>query len=512
MRSIAERLSLRDLSLRYKIPARATALMLITAVAVTSAILTRVYDELREDLFSNAETLGGVLGETLVEPMRNDDVWRAYEIIQAPLASGGDGADMLFLVDHEMQVFVSSKPDKARMLTALHSDNGAFPQVAEAIQGMFASNTDGLPGEIPNARRLVEDDHYFVLQPVVSDGVVLGTLVLRYPRDIHWPRFVGMLERAATVTLLVLLLLIPVSWWWGRRMAKPLMTLSDCMSKVGERIPDEPECRLQESRDEVGQLSQRLRKMLAELREKQMLEHQMMASERLAAVGRLTAGIAHEINNPLGGMLNAISTHKRHGSPDPRTERTLALLERGLLQIRDTVSALLVEARPERQSLSPSDLEDVRTLVLPNVQRKSAHLVWEARLEHDAPLPATLVRQTLINLLLNAAQAVEKDGQVECLVRAETGGLHLRVGNTGDHIPPERLDHLFEPYADAGGDHSGPRRHGMGLWMTYQIVTQLKGSIEVDSRPGWTVFEVRLPWIDTPAEHAASAASEARSQ
>lgn len=485
-----------NLSLRYKIPARATALMLVTAIALTSAIVTRVYDELREDLFVNAEILGGVLSETLVEPVRNDDVWRAYEIIRAPLAAGDNGADKLLLVDERQRVFVSSQPGETRMLTDLEGDAVSPSAVASAIRDMTESAED-VTASPPPPRRLVEDEHYYMLQPVIADGAVLGTLVLRYPRDIHWPRFVGMVERAATVTLLVLLALLPLSWWWGRRMARPLTTLADCMRRVGDRIPEEPECKLQESSDEVGQLSRRLREMLAELREKELLEQQVMASERLAAVGRLTGGIAHEINNPLGGMLNAISTQKRHGATDERTARTLDLLERGLLQIRDTVSALLVEARPERQPLAPSDLDDVRTLILPNLQRRDARLKWNVELARPVPLPAALVRQTLINLLLNAAQAVENGGYVICSIRTDEDGLDLHVGNTGRHIPRARLAHLFEPDAPPGSEaREDTARRGIGLWMTYQIVTQLKGSIAADSRPGWTEFHVRLPWSE----------------
>ncbi|WP_018946179.1 HAMP domain-containing sensor histidine kinase [Thioalkalivibrio sp. AKL17] len=493
MKWLSEWPSPANLSLRYKIPARATALMLVTAIALTSAIVTRVYDELRQDLFNNAEILGGVLSETLVEPMRNDDVWRAYEIIRAPLVAGDNGADKLLLVDDRQRIFVSSQPGETRMLASLEEAGASPTPVAQAIEDMFSrpQTSDATP---PAPRRLVGEEHYFMLQPVMADGVMMGTLILRYPRDIHWPRFVGMVERAATVTLLVLLALLPLSWWWGRRMARPLTTLADCMKRVGDRIPEEPECRLQESNDEIGQLSRRLREMLAELRQKELLEQQVMASERLAAVGRLTGGIAHEINNPLGGMLNAISTQKRHGDTDARTARTLDLLERGLLQIRDTVSALLVEARPERQPLAPTDLQDVRTLIQPNIQRRKARLDWHDGLRETIPLPAALVRQILINLLLNATQAVENGGRVECRIRYDGDVLNLQVGNTGQHIPEDRLARLFEPDAPPGAEpREAAAGRGIGLWMTWQITTQLKGTIDVDSRPGWTEFRVRLP-------------------
>src|SRR5208337_2118841 len=100
-------------------------------------------------------------------------------------------------------------------------------------------------------------------------------------------------------------------------------------------------------------------RMLDELKSKQALEIKMVHSERLAALGQVTAGIAHEINNPLSGMLTAIDTLKFHSVPDKRVNKTIDLIERGLLQIKETVSALLVEAKIKGRDLAPQDIQDV---------------------------------------------------------------------------------------------------------------------------------------------------------
>ena len=174
--------------------------------------------------------------------------------------------------------------------------------------------------------------------------------------------------------------------------------------------------------DEIGQLGRQFEVMLRELEHKQALEKQMIMADRLASMGRLTAGIAHEINNPLGGMLNAVNTCKRHGNADPITARTISLLERGLLQIKETLGALLVEARIESHALTRDDVEDVRTLVAPEVDRKALALRWDNRVASAVPLPSTQVRQVLINLLLNAVQAASADGDVACSVRRSPRG------------------------------------------------------------------------------------------
>jgi len=238
--------------------------------------------------------------------------------------------------------------------------------------------------------------------------------------------------------------------------------------------------------DEIGQLGRQFQAMLRELEDKQALEREMIMSDRLASIGRLTEGIAHEINNPLGGMLNAINTCRRHGSADPVTARTIALLERGLLQIKETVAALLVEARVESHALAHEDLEDVHTLVAHAAAKKQLAVRWYNWVEGAVALPSTLVRQVLINLLLNAIQAAPSRGLVTCDVRVADAALRLQVSNEGRHLGSEQLERLFEPFASDTGT-------GLGLWVVYQIVQQLHGEIRVSNGPPVTRFELSFP-------------------
>jgi hypothetical protein len=111
-------------------------------------------------------------------------------------------------------------------------------------------------------------------------------------------------------------------------------------------------------------------------------------------------------------MLNAISTFKKHGGNDPQSVKTVSLLERGLLQIKNTIAALLVEAKIENHPLTVQDIEDTRTLVLSGAHSKRAELRWENDVIETLPLPSTLVRQILINLC--PIQAAEHRGRVRC--------------------------------------------------------------------------------------------------
>jgi signal transduction histidine kinase len=286
--------------------------------------------------------------------------------------------------------------------------------------------------------------------------------------------------------LVVLAVLIPLGWYAGNRMVIPLVSLTRAMRRVGSEPPSRVGADLYLGGDEIGQLGRQFQAMLHELENKQALERQMIMSDRLASIGRLTAGIAHEINNPLGGMLNAINTCRRHGNPDPVAERTISLLERGLLQIKETVSTLLVEARVESHALTREDLEDVHTLVAHEAAKKQLAVRWYNWLEQTVALPSTLVRQVLINLLLNAINAAPAGGLVICDVRVADKALRLQVSNDGHHFAPEQLDRLFEPFASESGT-------GLGLWVVYQIVQQLHGEIRVSNGPPVTRFDLSFP-------------------
>lgn len=479
----------RNLSLRWKIPLRVMAAVLGTAITVTAALVVWEYDEMRQNLEGHAKSLGRVLANTLIAPVLHDDIWRAYEILQSARetypAAPELQAEVVLITDAEYKVFVSTKPRDFPIGISPATRGGAYAQLRA---GMAA-------GDLITQRVVEPADSpfYFVMSPLVADGVALGHVILGYSKVSFLPRFVGLVQRAALVTVLVLLVIAPISWVWAGRTGEPLLRLADAMRRVPGDLEDSRLTDLPKSGDEIGQLAEAFQRMVGELKNKQELERQMVVSERLAAVGRLTAGIAHEINNPLGGMLTAINTYKRHGSSsDPLALSTLSLLERGLTQIRQTVGALLVESKAKDRPFASEDVDDLLILAEAEAHGRGIGVVVESNLDGALALPATLMRQILLNLLLNAVSAAEEDGGVRLVVDLGEKQLHLAVTNDGDYIPQERMDTLFEPFAS-----TSERGHGLGLWIVYQIVQQLGGGIEVESLPGYTTFKVDIPYGNT---------------
>jgi len=479
-----------NLSFRYKIPIWGSLLIVMSVLAVSAALMFKAHEDLKEDVRIGAEGLGGILGKTLFAPLLHDDVWRAFELINAVFEGGRAHnpvrPEVIFVVGPEGQVVVSTAPEKLPMLATLDTLGPDYAELARVLGTTAPTQATSLDSSA--ARRL------FFVFPIREESAQVGTLVLAYPKDGYLLRFRGLALNGILVGALVLAVLLPLNWYWGQRMALPLVDLA---VRTGRALHGERDDTPREGypyRDELGQLIDAYHTMLGEIREKAQLEKEVLQTERLTAIGRLAAGIAHEVNNPLGGMLLALDTLKERGELPDHAIRTMDMLERGLRQIQETVGALLVEARDSGRLLSSKDLEDVHTLIHPQALKKSLGLDWDVALSTEVGLPASACRQILINLLLNAVQATPEGGHLGLTVRPSAGGLWLVVVNDAGDTPPGRLEHLFEPFVSLreGG-------HGLGLWVTYQIVQQLDGVIAAECRDGKVRFEVWLPVEGTSA-------------
>lgn len=491
---------LRDLSWRLKVPLAITMVILVTEVIVTALLVTRALSDSRRDLEASAESLTTVLASSLRDPVLRDDVWQAFEIIGTPLAArrSDNPLKAVVVLDTSNLVFVSSEPRRIPVLTP----GSALPeplanlatQVVEfrTFQFLLGRGTTG--PELAASRPILAED-----------GILLGTVLLEFDGEIYAARVRSAVLEVALISVPGLLLLIPLGWYAGKRLAEPLAQIAQVLARVSHEPPEQVLKLLPpEGGDEVGRLSSQARLMLNGLARKAALEHEVMASDRLAAVGRVSAAIAHEINNPLGGMLNAIDTAIRYGQPDSISRKTFGLLERGLQQIRATVEALLVEARLNSPRLTAQDWEDLLLLIQPNAAARSLQLLWqvEPTLPAEIALPGHEIRQLALNLLLNAIAAAQRtdasEAAIELTVAHSPGLLALVVGNTGAAVPPERIAQMFEPFV-APDSGKSQHRYGLGLWVCWQIVQRLKGNIDVSSDGQWTRVSVTLPVHDSNA-------------
>lgn len=475
-----------DLSFRRKIPLWGSFLIVVTALAVSVSVIITSYDELKQDLFYDSESMGDSIKSNLFTAMLNDDIWHAYEIISAPVnrkyqdSSTQFRAGTILVVDNQLRVFVSTIPKVAPMFMEMRNLDPEYARLADRIVQLNGNKSQAF--ELPDAK------HYYYVSPISKDNEHIGTLIIVHSKDVFLPHLIQVVWHGLMGGSLILAILLPINWYWGQRMALPLVQLAARMGEIGKEWPAALDAGLYVHRDELGLLFDTYNRMLDVLKSKQVLEIKMVHSERLAALGQLTAGIAHEINNPLSGMLTAIDTLKCLNVSDPRVNKTIDLIERGLFQIKDTVSALLVEAKIKGRDLAPQDIEDMLTLVTPLASKKALHIGWHSSLIEEVPLPSTQVRQIMINLLLNAVKAAAHQGNVSFEIGVENGQLQFSVSNDGNILSPDQIDHLFEPFTP-----SSEGGHGLGLWVTYQIVNQLGGQVTAERESNLTRFSVSIP-------------------
>lgn len=471
-----------NLSYRYKTPLWGSFLIIVAALAVSASFMLNAYRQLENELAIESEKMGHALQPHLFTALLQDDVWRAFELITEAshrASSNRVRVEQILVVDLYGRVVVSTQPKMTPMLSKLSELDPELAEIADIIDHLDGAQTLSLP----------HSAHYYALTPISRDHANLGTLVIVHAKDVFMPLFADSAWDGLSVGALILAILLPFNWYWGQRMALPLVQLADRMTQLGKTEPEKLDPELFEYRDEMGRLYDAYNQLLIDLKDKEMLEMRMVQSERLAAIGQLAAGIAHEINNPLSGMLTAIDTLKCHTDTSPMTQKTVALIERGLTQIKDTVAALLVEARMKSRDLTPQDIEDVLTLISPMGSQKTLHIAWHNGLLHEVALPATFIRQILINLLLNAIKAAAQRGEVSCDIGMDDEQLRICVRNDGKMLNQEQISHLFEPFCSfrEGG-------HGLGLWVTYQIVNQLAGQITVTRESSEHMnFTVTLP-------------------
>jgi signal transduction histidine kinase len=203
--------------------------------------------------------------------------------------------------------------------------------------------------------------------------------------------------------------------------------------------------------------------------------------------------MAHEVNNPLGGMLNLVDTLRKHGQDAQVRQRALDLLERGLTGIRNVVRATLTSYKQESPSarLARGDLDDLQFLIQHEIARRQAVLRWTNALPDEIPIDGAAARQIALNLLLNACTASPPGGTVEMEARADERGVTLIVRDQGAGLPENVRDFYRRP-ALAG---LPPRDNiGLGVWTVCQLASRLGGRIEAKNNdPAGTEILVTLP-------------------
>jgi signal transduction histidine kinase len=230
----------------------------------------------------------------------------------------------------------------------------------------------------------------------------------------------------------------------------------------------------------------------------QKIEDEIELSRRLAAIGRLTSGVAHEVKNPI----NAIVLHlevlrEKLPNLEPDSKRHMDIIGNEIRRLDRVVQTLVDFSRPVELRLTETDLrrtlEDVALLAIPQANQQGITLLRDIA---DEPLAvridSDLIKQAVLNVVLNGIQAMGvTGGSLTLSAYREDGVVKIDIKDQGPGIPPEVRDKIFNLYftTKKGGS-------GIGLAMTYRVMQLHNGSVDFESRDsGGTTFHLRLPAI-----------------
>jgi len=387
-----------------------------------------------------------------------------------------------FLLDSSGTLMAHSDPAKvAKHLTPLW--RARLKKIHSA--GMTLEYVDGEKGMVGG------------FAPVRGGGL---TAVVQIPKTAAYLTSRQLLGDLLSLSLVLLAAAALLTMLWSRRVTRPIEELSEATRVVAQ---GNFEIQLvNQSGDEIGALASSFNTMAAELmsREKSLKElyGQLIQSEKMAAFGALGAGIAHEVKNPLAGILGSTQLSLRGVDEAHPLKKNLLIIEKETKRCKTIIENLLRFARQEQVEFSDVDLGQVvgDAVAIVDHQMGINNVRVEKELEDGLPHcrgNSNQLQQVLMNLMINAQQAMEgAAGTVRvCARRNEDGQVELRVIDDGPGIPDEVKARVFEPFFTTKPAGKGT---GLGLSVSYGIVKDHGGEIRIETgAEGGTTFIITLP-------------------
>ncbi|MGA8213486.1 MAG: ATP-binding protein [Candidatus Sulfotelmatobacter sp.] len=280
---------------------------------------------------------------------------------------------------------------------------------------------------------------------------------------------------------------------------RPMVELQEKMEKVSEGNLDVA-VSFSQRNDEIGDLGRNFNHMMQQLREsreeiERLHRTQMSRAEHLATLGELATGLAHEIRNPLAGIAGVIEIVGRDLPPTSPARAVVKDVRLEITRISRTLTDLLETARPRRPEVRSSDLNTTveHAVMLARQQVLSRPIKIELQKASDLPEvehDSDQIHQVILNLLLNAVQAIDREGKVCVEIEGRDGYAMVVVSDTGRGISPQNLPNIFRPFYTTKGNGTG-----LGLSLAHRIVEDHHGRIEVSSTVGnGSRFTVLLPF------------------
>jgi len=363
-------------------------------------------------------------------------------------------------------------------------------------------------GERWTDRAFVVSDWYITAYEPIED--IFGERVGMLYVGVLEATYVDMRRKALTILVLITLAGMALAIGLGYVLAHKIMSPVHRLIKASQQVSEgnlSPEIGPQ-SKDEIGVLQNTFKDMLVSLEERDRhrgaeAENRLLQSEKQASIGRLAAGVAHEINNPLTGVLTFTRILLRSKDIGDKNLSHLQKIAESTVRVKNIVKGLLDFSRQTELDREPTEINRLIRAVISAMENQALIKGVSIQFNPGEDLPmATLDRNqlqsVLVNLIINALDAMEHGGNIMIstgisLSASDTGtkGVEIAVTDTGCGISPEDLDKLFEPFFTTKEVGKGT---GLGLAVSYGIVQRHGGTVRVQSEVGrGSTFTIWLP-------------------
>lgn len=441
---------------------------LVLALAVTLAVLlvsvVAAQISARNARFQIVDTVQRVVNLLVAQGkplLAQDDTWRAYTLLRNTatlLPQTAKGQSRAALLDAQGRFLAGSDPRRlptGDQALGVLINGRLLPTVSDATRPRVLSTSDG---------------GMTLIEPIRSDDdQVIGFVFAEVDAAAFEPDWAALSTPAVIGAALAILVLVPLGWLLGRRMASPIAQTANCIAQIGHTDATQLQWMLPNVKDpELERIAGAVRQLLIETSARQANAKRALSAERLAAVGRITAAVAHEINNPLAGLITATRTLRLHGDLPEARNRSLDLIERGLQQVRTITLALLPQAKVEDRCMTLGDMDDMLTLARATAAQQLVCITSEIDQQAELCVPSTVFRQVMLNLLLNAIRAAGQSGQVHARLIIDDHKVSFVLANTGRHFSNERLQNRLQN--DDGNDPNG-----FGLWICHEFAVRFSG-------------------------------------
>jgi signal transduction histidine kinase len=463
-------------SIAFRISVSIAVIVAATAIAVGWLILREERKTLEFELRSKGRYLAEIMSHHVVEPLLYEERHEIFSLLQGSMKSEESLVVYAEVYDKNGELIVTAFKNEKFSKLKMPPYDFKYP-----IDTVDIQEDSKLP-------------IYYLSLPInVETFGTIGFLRLSITKEFLYSTLEGVKRKFFLLGAAVIFVGIMLGLWMARKVLRAILILNKGVRRVGEgelgiEVPVVGEGEIRELALSFNRMSVKLREQIEVIKTAQ---ENLVRTEKLYAIGEFSAGVAHEIKNPLTAIKMLMQTLRN--KKKALSDRDFEIIEGEINRIDHIVREFLAFARPEnieKTEVNINDiLEEVITITKPKMEQSTIQL--EQMFYPDLPIIKGNndgLRQVFLNIVLNAIQAMNGGGSLSMKTSVNKETVAVVISDTGVGIPEQNLKRIFDPFFTTKEEGTG-----MGLALTYKIVSDHSGKIDLESSIYGTTVIVELP-------------------